>query len=71
MAQASKKTHDVAAEGQACYRLGLAHTKSKGQYDIAIKYLNQYVSSRNNLESCTPGSSSNSGKGLLLKHSGY
>lgn len=44
--QAAKKSEDVAAEGRACYRLGTAYLKSKSNYDVAIKYLSQYVSPR-------------------------
>lgn len=44
--QAAKKSEDVAAEGRACYRLGTAYLKSKSNYDVAIKYLSQYVSRR-------------------------
>jgi hypothetical protein len=41
--QAAKKSEDVGAEGKACYRLGSAYIKAKSNYDVAIKYLLQYV----------------------------
>ena len=69
--QASKKAEDVAAEGRACYRLATAYINSKSQYDIAIKYLTQYVSRHTAhgpglrmAERCLPGSCSGLAAGV-------